>query len=115
MSKNLARLREEVAKHEGGRGNRYPAALQREAIRYARSRREEGASWATIAGEVGLRFETLRRWCLRESEVAMASIVPVEVDAREAVGSEVVIVSPSGFRLEGLDAASAVAALRALR
>ena len=76
-------------------------------------RRDEGASWATIADEVGLWFETLRRWCAREDAGPATSIVPVEV-VDEEERAEVVFVSPSGFRLVGLDAASAVAALKAL-
>ncbi|MCB9595799.1 MAG: hypothetical protein H6719_23965 [Sandaracinaceae bacterium] len=113
MSRSLARIRELVAGHEAGRGKRYPASVQREVVRYALRRRDEGASWATIADEVGLWFETLRRWCAREDAGPATSIVPVEVvDDEER--AEVVIVSPSGFRLVGLDAASAVAALKAL-
>lgn len=118
MSRNLARVRELVASHEAGRGKRYPAAVRREVVGYARRRRDAGASWATIAGEVGVVFETLRRWCAGEEPTT--SIVPVEVIEEEDVvvgggSSEVEIVSPSGFRLVGLDAESAVAALKALR
>ncbi|MBX3276347.1 MAG: hypothetical protein KF729_39200 [Sandaracinaceae bacterium] len=112
MPKKLARVRELVTRHEAGRGSRYPAEVRREVVDYARRRRDEGASWAVIAGEAGLVLETLRRWC--GSKELAARMVPVEVVEEESAPREVVIVSPSGFRLEGLDAASAVAALRAL-
>ncbi len=113
MSKKLARIHRMVAAHEPGRGKRYPAAVRREVVRYALHRRGQNASWATIADELGLWFETLRRWCAGPDERAQC-IVPVEVVEAEPT-SPVVIVSPSGFRLEGLGPAEAVAALKALR
>lgn len=113
MSKRLARVRAMVASHEAGRGRRYPTAVQDEVVRYARERRSEGASWSVIADEVGVWFETLRRWCT--AEAPPPTMVEVEVVDDRPPPSSVVIVSPSGYRLEGLDAASAVAALRALR
>ena len=44
-----------------------------------------------------------------------ASLVPVEVVEDDADSVGIAIVSPSGFRLEGLDVVSATAVLRALR
>lgn len=118
MSKNADRIRRMLSDHERGRGRRYPEATRRAVVAYAIRRREEGASWAAIANELGLWFETVRRWCeARDLAAGSASeIVPVEVvdEARLGDGGEVVIVSPSGYRLEGLDARTAVAALRAL-
>lgn len=112
MAKERTGLKRMLAGCERGRGKRYPAAVKREVVRYARRRREEGASWATIGDEIGLWFETLRRWCQQASEEA-GVIARVEV-AEEPRSEGVSIVSPSGFRLEGLDAAAAVAALKAL-
>lgn len=113
MSRSLARVRELIGSHEPGRGKRYPVTVQREVVRYALGRRAEGASWARIADELGLWFETVRRWC--EAPTSAGAIVPVEI-VHEAPTrtAEVAIVSPSGFRLVGLDAASALAALKAL-
>jgi len=113
MTKELARIRRMVAAHKPGRGRRYKADVRREVARYARRRRDQGATWATIADEVGLWFETVRRWCARMAQ-STASIVPVEVVIETETTAPVVIVSPSGYRLEGLEPAEAVAALRAL-
>ena len=112
MSKQLARVRGMVAAHEAGRGKRYPVEVQREVVRYARARRAAGASWTAIADELGLWFETVRRWCSK-AEAAVGAIVPVEV-VEDRYVSDVGIVSPSGFRLVGLEPAAAVAALKAL-
>ena len=111
-------LRREVGKHEKGRGKRYPIELKAKLVAYAKQRRAAGADFATIGEELGLRHKTVRQWCSEaERGSALAAVptraVPVEVVAEGR--SSLAIVSPSGFRLEGLDMAEAVAALRALR
>ncbi|MFG0242531.1 MAG: hypothetical protein ACF8R9_07105 [Phycisphaerales bacterium JB054] len=111
-------LRREVGKHQKGRGKRYPVELKAQLVAYATQRRAAGAAFATISEELGLGHETVRRWCTKtECGSALSSaptkFVPVEVVAEER--SSLAIVSPSGFRLEGLDMTEAVAALRALR
>lgn len=109
-----AGLRRELQAQDRGRGKRYPVELKARATAYAKRRHDAGASYAVIAGELGLGFETVRRWCsAAEPTPLQSALVPVEVvaESRESIA----IVSPSGFRLEGLDVAEAVAALRALR
>lgn len=118
MTIDLERVRDLLAGHEPARGRRYPTAAREAVTAYALRRRDQRASWARIADEVGMAFETVRRWCLRE-RAAAGRIAPVEVvvdgtRVRHAGHSEVAIVSPSGFRLEGLEPAAAVAALKAL-
>lgn len=118
MRDEVEALRREVAKHEKGRGKRYPVELKARLVAYATRRRAAGARFATIGEELGLGYETVRQWCTdaeRGSALAAAPtrVVPVEVVAEGR--SAIAIVSPSGFRLEGLDMAEAVAALRALR
>ncbi len=111
-----AALKRELAKHEKGRGKRYPVELKARLVAHAEARRRAGVSYAEIADELGLAFETIRRWCIartpRPTSARSAALVPVEVIS--APHAAVVIVSPSGFRLEGLDVAEAVAVLRAL-
>lgn len=118
MRNELGKIRRLMAGHERARGRRYPAATRQAVTGYALRRREDGASWSHIAGEVGMAFETVRRWCLRERADG-GGIAPVEVVVDRdrtvgCVGSGVALVSPSGFRLEGLAPAEAVAALKAL-
>jgi len=116
MSKSkLTKLRGELAKVEKGRGKRYPERLRGEATRYARERRAEGASYGCIGRELGLGLETVRRWCLRATgeSATGAALVPIEV-VPEPTDDGLVLVSPSGFRLEGLELREAIAALGAL-
>ena len=115
MAMSLAQVRRLVSRHEAGRGRRFPLAVRRAVVEYARSQREAGASWTAIAREVGMaRYETVRRWS--EASGPGTGLVPVEVVAvaPEPRPRAVSIVSPSGFRLEGLAPAEAVAALKAL-
>jgi len=95
----IAALRRELARHKKGRGKRYPADLKRRVTGYALRQRNVGATYQATAETLGLAFETVRRWCM--AEIAEPR-------------STVAIISPSGFRLEGLEPAEAVAALRAI-
>lgn len=111
--RELERLKREIGRLERGRGRRYPAALRERIARYARSRHDEGASWATIGEELSVPWETLRRWS--RGARSSTAMVPVEV-VQPTVAAEagVAIVSPTGWRLEGLEVRKAVAVLRAL-
>lgn len=89
-------------------GQRYPAELRERIIELARAMRGDGAGWDRIGAEVGVRGETLRRWCgVKRAE----RMVPVHVVADQ---SAVAVVSPSGWRIEGLSLADAAALLRAM-
>jgi hypothetical protein len=88
--------------------------LKARIITFARTRRAEGGSWVQIASEVGLAFETLRRWCVAAEPSSSRAMVPVHVVA-EPSDHTVRIVSASGYRIEGLTLDEAVSALRALK
>ena len=107
-----AELRAEFARlGNRGRGKRYPKELRALAIAWARVRREEGVTWRRVAERIGLRTETVRRWCASEAEPrATPGLVPVEVVATDRVA----VVSPTGWRLEGLSVADAARLVRSL-
>ena len=69
--------------------------------------RAEGRSWFKIGREIGLPAETIRRLCEAPGFVA------VEV-AESAVARDLVVVAPSGHRVEGLDVETVVALLARL-
>jgi transposase-like protein len=114
MTRNQgAMIRRELDRHHKGRGKRYPGELRERASAYCRERRLAGRSYKAIASELGLCLETVRRWCLAATDTRRSSaLVPVEVVSGPV--APITIVSPSGFRLEGLELDEAVAALRAL-
>jgi len=107
-------LRRALASHPRSRGRRYPRALRGRVVAYARARRDQGASWARIASELGLQFETVRRWCIGADAIVVASptILPVEIVADSP--TSLVVVARTGVRVEGVTLADAIALLRAL-
>ena len=83
---------------------------------HARRRHRDGATVATIAAELGLSTETIRRWTAGSPGADPARLVPVEVVvAATAAPRQVSVVSPSGFRVDGITLAEAAELLRALR
>lgn len=111
-----ASLRRELAQREKGRGKRYPEQLKARVLAHADELHGSGMSQRCIADELGLTSETLRRWRVaegRRASRASSALVPVEVVATTTHG-RIAVVSPSGFRLEGLELSEAVVILRAL-
>lgn len=113
MTSTAASLRNAIHAHGPSRGKRYDGPLKSRIIAFVRCRREQHASFAEIAAELGLCFETVRRWCQAPEQRASTAMLPVRVVAerRERMVS---IASEAGYRIEGLTLHEAVAALRAL-
>lgn len=89
------------------RGQRYPAELRERIVALATAMRANGMGWSGISAKLGLHGETLRRWC--GEKPAGQRMVSVHV-----VGDETVtVVSPTGWRIEGLSLTSAMSLLRA--
>jgi hypothetical protein len=106
-------LRSELSKMGRGRGNRFPAELRERVIVYGRRRRADGASWTRIGIELGMKWETVRRWCI-EKQPAQLRRVEIVAEANEATNG-ISVVSPSGFRAEGLTVRDAALMLATLR
>jgi hypothetical protein len=106
-------LRRALLSHRPARGKLYAPEVQATVVEFAQGRRGEGASWKQIASELGLRFETVRRWCSGASSPGPV-LKRVEVVDEDDTASGLSIVSPSGHRLEGLRLHDAIAVLRAL-
>jgi hypothetical protein len=112
MSLPPSSLRRALLAHRPGRGKLYAPDVQAAAVEFARARRDEGASYKQIATELGLRFETVRRWCMRAGADRPLKRVEV-VDDGPAREAGLRVVCPSGHRLEGLTVEDAIAVLRA--
>jgi hypothetical protein len=111
MDKDVAGLRKALAAVEKGRGKRYPAALRARVVAWAVERRRGGASWEAIKRELGQEYDTVRRWC-RAAVPTTRALVPVRVIAHPVPARVVAVVSPSGFRIDGLSLTEAAALLR---
>ena len=98
---------------------RYPLSLQRRVVAYTRRCQAEGKSQWGIARELGLGQETLRDWMGRQPEagfrrVAVAAAVSVVSPPKKKPDSALVLVTPKGYRVEGLDQENLAALLRCL-
>ena len=111
MDNEAAVLRRELSRVEKGRGKRYPRDLRERVVAWARGRQEAGASWESIKRELGQKFDTVRRWCAAVAK--SRALVPVRVVATRSQRT-VSVVSPSGYRVDGLALSEAAALLREL-
>ena len=118
MRTRVERFRIAVERSLGGRpgrGARYPEDLRREAIGLARTGMSAGKSLGSVAQELGLGSATLTRWLGRGG--AGEPLRPVEVQREEeepGQTSSLVVVTPSGWRIEGLRLADLAELVRAL-
>jgi hypothetical protein len=82
-------------------------------LAYTRRQRAAGHSWARIAHAVGLSVGSLRNWL--QTPPAVRALIPVAVAvSRAGPPAALRVVSPGGYRVEGLDLSTATALLRAL-
>jgi hypothetical protein len=108
MENEVRKLRATLAQRKGGRGRRFAPELRRQISAVGRGLRDEGQSWFRIGREIGLPGETVRRVC----EAAPGFVAVKVVDEVAARG--LVVVAPTGYRVEGLDVATVVVLLARL-
>jgi transposase-like protein len=107
-------LRDEVRRCGARRrGRRFPADLRARLQSTTRARWSAGESAAQIAVALGISAETVRRWC-EDAHGRSAALVPVQVVEERLPSREVRLISPRGWKLEGLDLQSALAVLQRL-
>lgn len=111
-----ARLRAQVAalgpRH---RGARIPRRVRADIITHALAWRAAGVSMRTIAAALGVAPESIRRWT-QPTTAGQTALVPVRVvaDRPGGVAPPLTLVSPRGFRVEGLGLADVGALLAAV-
>ena len=101
MSGFASRFRQSVRRLNSGREvrrRRFTESQRREALSYLEVRIEEGASVVEVADELALGQTTLIRW--RQS-LRRPSFVQVEAETGPASES-MTVVSPGGYRVEGV-------------
>ena len=121
MEERGQELREAIARLGRRRRNDpVPAPLRGEILVYTTARRETGATWLSIARGLGLSASGLYRWSARATGETRIRRVRIRRGPTESVSSAqgmtgaIVLVSPRGFRLEGLEVSQALELLDGL-
>ncbi len=101
MDAGARRFRRRVRAENGGRRGtrlRYSKKLRAEAMRYLERRRREGVSAEQAASELGVSGWSLSRW----SRGSSRNLRRVEVVETAEPSSPLTLVTPGGYRIEGL-------------
>ena len=114
------RLKQEVAAELvscPGKKWRCPAGLKSRIVSYARVCRERGEPLGDISGRLGLVESTLARWLRVDRKELTAgfrsvSIVAAQDDGHGQNAESLRLVTPGGYRVEGLDAQTLAFLLR---
>jgi hypothetical protein len=113
MDDRARALREALEKSRGGRPRwRCPSGLRSEVVSYARERQALGEGIGSIAQALGLSESCLSRW-LRACGGGFRAVRVSQPEAESSSGG-LVLVTPRGFRLEGLTARLALRFLQEL-
>jgi len=114
---HLVTLKAAIARHRRERASRnvrFPVAVRREAVAYARGRQPAGESLLRIASDLGVAMNTIDRWLQLEPKRKLRPISVDRADGTDASKPALVLHGPGGVRVEGLDPESVAAILRAL-
>ena len=104
-------LREAIARSRVGQTRwRCPGELREKIAEFAKERKKEGVGVGEMANRLGVSASGLGRWLDR----GKPKLRPVRVAEPTPSHDQLVLVTPGGYRLEGLSAASAADLLRRL-
>lgn len=117
MDGRVRRFRKQAQVENRGRSGvrrRYSAGLRAEAVGYLVEQRKLGRSAKKVASELGVNDWSLFRWSRAETR---SRLRPVEVlECPDGTPSPVVtLVTPDGYRIEGVEGRELRAILEALR
>jgi hypothetical protein len=109
-------VRERESLKSGGFGPRVPLSLRALAVRYGRWSLSQGASVVVTSARLGVSRLTLTRWLSESpSSEPFREVVVREPTSGLSTASGVTLVTPEGYRVEGLDGSTLAGLLRALR
>jgi len=112
MDARVKMFRDAAARSGAGAvGRRYPTELRALAIVIAQERREEPL--ARVAADLGVRAVSLQRW-LEQGEPAGFRPVKIEPIPAAVPAGGLALITPRGYRVEGLEAGALVSLLRVL-
>jgi transposase-like protein len=101
-------LRLKLASSRDGR-KRVPVELRTEAVAFAKAEHALGQRYKTIARALGVKAETLMRWCRASHEPKFARVV-----VKSAARPRLTVHGPAGIRIEQLSLKQVAELLRAL-
>ncbi len=93
---------------------RTPRALREEITEWARELQSSGYAISWIALEIGLSESALRRWLDSDNKGKGFQAVRLVASIKEAISGKPALISPSGYRLEGLSLADTIDVFRRL-
>jgi hypothetical protein len=99
------KLRREIGRRESARG-RLRRDLRERCERYAAAREAAGAAQKLIASELGVSAMSVQRWLRAKQKATTTAMVPVRVVAprpHQELAESLVMTTPRGLRVEGLD------------
>lgn len=107
------RLRGSVARLGAAHGRRYPAGMKELLLAFVDRAREAGMSASEVSRRLGVSQRQLSNWRVAVRAARPKAMVPVRV-VDEIATPKTTLVSPAGFRIEGITVAQAIEVLRAL-
>lgn len=118
MEMAAERFRAEAVRRRGARRRGaapYSSEQRAFAVAYARAGQSEGRSVTSSAAALGISDPTLREWVAKSKATAGAALRSVVVKPTPVAASAgLTLVTPAGYRVRGLDVATAAALLRVL-
>jgi transposase-like protein len=120
---DISAIIEDLKRRAAQRKNsRYPEEFRQDAVRLVDRLRKAGWTQNRISREMEVPWVTLRRWRSKQSSTATTEVpesfrpvaIVEEPAAPETENEGVALVSPSGWRIEGLTVTEAVEAARRL-
>jgi hypothetical protein len=119
MDHALAEFRKAAGRENRGRRGlqrRYSGALQRQAVEYWQRRRRAGDGMRVVAAALGVAHWSLHRWSHpSKSRSRFRRVQVVTPEPAPVASSVVILLTPNGPRLEGLDVEAAARLLALLR
>ena len=118
MNESIEKLQREargLAHGKAPRAIRYPTAFRTAAVGVAREHVRRGHALDRVARAIGVTAPTLTRWLRATRLPTLRPVAIIAPETREsASASTIVLTTPHGIRVDGLDAGTLVAVLRAL-
>jgi transposase-like protein len=94
---------------------RYSQRLRKLACGYTDGRIRQGEAIAVIAQQLGVAEQTLRNWLKRAGSDFLKVRLTESAAKEQSEKSRLVLISPTGYRVEGLDVRGMSELLRVLR